>query len=224
MCSPTAIRASHREIRRGRGAPSMGGHDSGEVASRTAADTVFRIIQEECELYGNSLSLVEQAVQQANMDVRRKGMQKGSDMGTTLSIALVHDDTAYVANVGDSRVYWIENGTITQITTDHSLVAKLVATGKLTKEEARNHPQANLLYRAIGIEETVKVDTFRVELKKGGILLLCTDGLWGELTEEEIRSVCDDGKDVKDITSRLAQMANEHGGKDNITAIAVRVG
>jgi PPM family protein phosphatase len=204
-------------------ADGMGGHDSGEVASRTAADTVFRVIQEECELSGNSLSLVERAVRQANMDVRRHGMQMGSDMGTTLSIALVDGDTAYVANVGDSRVYWIENGAITQITTDHSLVAKMVATGKLTKEEARNHPQANLLYRAIGIEEAVKVDTFRIELKKGGTLLLCTDGLWGELTEEEIRSLCDDGKDVKDITSRLAQMANEHGGKDNITAIVVRV-
>jgi protein phosphatase len=144
-------------------------------------------------------------------------------MGTTLSIALVSDAVAYIANVGDSRVYWMENGSISQVTTDHSLVAKLVDAGKLTREEARNHPRANLLYRTIGIDETVKVDTFRVELKKGGTLLLCTDGLWGELSDEEIRSVCSAGKDAKACASRLVRTANDHGGKDNITAVVVRV-
>jgi len=204
-------------------ADGMGGHDSGEVASRIAADAVCRMVQEEHKEYDDLLSLVERAAQQANFDVRQQGARQGSDMGTTLSIALVSHGTAYVANVGDSRVYWMENGAISQVTTDHSLVAKLVDAGKLTKEDARNHPRANLLYRTIGIDEAVKVDTFRVDLKKGGTLLLCTDGLWGELTDEDIRRVCSEERDAKDVASRLVQRANEHGGKDNITAIVVRV-
>lgn len=204
-------------------ADGMGGHDSGEVASRTAADTVCRVVQEEREQSDDLLSLVEGAIGQANAEVRRQGAQKGSDMGTTLCIALVSGDTAYVANVGDSRVYWMENGAISQVTTDHSLVAKLLDAGKLTREEARNHPRANLLYRTIGIDAAVKVDTFRVDLKKGGTLLLCTDGLWGELTDEEIQNVCSTEQNIQNAASRLVQMAKEHGGRDNITAIAARV-
>ncbi len=204
-------------------ADGMGGHDSGEVASRIAADTVCRVVREEHDQNDDLLSLIEGAILQANTEVRKQGEQKGSDMGTTLSVVLVSGDTAYIANVGDSRVYWIENGTISQVTIDHSLVAKLVEAGKLTKEDARNHPQANLLYRTIGVDEAVMVDTFRVDLKKGGTLLLCTDGLWGELTDEEIRGVCSEEKDIEGAASRLVQLANERGGEDNITAIVVRV-
>lgn len=204
-------------------ADGMGGHDCGEVASRTAADTVCKVVQEEHGQHDEPLTLVERAVRQANEEVRRRGAQKGVNMGTTLSVALVSDTNAYIANVGDSRVYWMENGAISQVTTDHSLVAKLVEAGKLTKEEARTHPRANLLYRTIGIDEAVKVDTFRIELKIGGTLLLCTDGLWGELTDEDIRQVCAGEKDVKGAASRLVQLANERGGKDNITAVVVRV-
>ena len=144
-------------------------------------------------------------------------------MGTTLSVALVADDTAYIASVGDSRVYWIENGSITQITEDHSLVAKLVAAGKLTKEDARTHPKSNLLYRTIGTDETVKADTFHVTLNKGGTLLLCTDGLWGELTDANIHQICAGEKNPRTIGDRLVQAANENGGKDNITVVVVKI-
>ncbi len=204
-------------------ADGMGGHDSGEVASKTAADTVSRVVQEEHRNYDDPLMLVEQAVRQANTEVRRMGAKRRSDMGTTLSVAYVADDTAYIANVGDSRVYWMENGSLSQVTTDHSLVAKLVETGKLSPGAARNHPRANLLYRTIGIDEDVKVDTFRVELKFGGTLLLCTDGLWNELTDEDIHDVCAGTADVKGAAERLVRMASERGGRDNITAVVVRV-
>lgn len=204
-------------------ADGMGGHDAGEVASRIAIETVCKVIQENHALSTDHLGLVERAVQEANSEVLQEGGRRKSDMGTTLSVALVENDIVYVANVGDSRVYWIANGSITQITTDHSLVAKLVAAGKLTKEEARNHPKSNLLFRTIGADEIVKVDTARVELKKGGTLLLCTDGLWGEVPDEEIHRVCAEEKNIVPVGARLVGLANENGGKDNITAIVARV-
>lgn len=204
-------------------ADGMGGHDAGEVASRIAVETVCREIEEHVKQNEDPLRLIEHVVQQANSDVKKEGAHRGSNMGTTLSLALVADNTAYIANVGDSRVYWMENGSITQITQDHSLVAKLVAMGKMTKEEARNHPKSNLLYRTIGTDENIKVDTFRVELKKGGNLMLCTDGLWGEVSDEKIHQTVFSGKDARTASEELVRMANAHGGKDNITAIVVKV-
>ncbi|HTF99141.1 MAG TPA: Stp1/IreP family PP2C-type Ser/Thr phosphatase [Nitrospirota bacterium] len=204
-------------------ADGMGGHDAGEVASRIAMDTVCGVIREECSAEADLLNLVERAVQQANRAVQQEALMKGSDMGTTISVALVSDHTAYVANVGDSRVYWIENGFINQITTDHSLVAKLAAAGKLTKEEARTHPKANLLYRTIGSAGRVPVDTFRVPLAKGGTLLLCTDGLWGEVTDSDIHRICVSEKDARAAGIKLTRMANENGGKDNITVVIAKI-
>ena len=204
-------------------ADGMGGHDAGEVASKIAMNTVCRVVQEEHEQSSDLLSLVERAVQQANNEVRQEATRKGSNMGTTLCVALVADDAAFIANVGDSRAYWIEDGSFSQVTTDHSLVAKLVNAGKLTKEEARTHPKANLLFRTIGSDNSVTVDTFRVALNKGGTLLLCTDGLWGEVADDDIRKVCATALDVKAMGNRLVELANEQGGKDNITAVAVKV-
>jgi protein phosphatase len=205
-------------------ADGMGGQDAGEVASKLAVDTVRREVESGIAGHQNDpQKLLECAVQRANAAVACEGASKGSDMGTTLTLALVAQDRAYIANVGDSRTYWMENGSIRQITEDHSLVAKLVSVGKLTREEARTHPQSNLLYRNIGSDGPVKVDTFQVDLRKGGSLLLCTDGLWNEVTDEDIHSVCAAESDTKAACARLIEMANKNGGKDNITAVVVRV-
>lgn len=204
-------------------ADGMGGHDAGEVASKLAVDSVCETVGNSVKQHQDPLKIIEQAVQKANATVIREGTSKGSNMGTTLNAALVDHDTAYIASVGDSRAYWIENGGIRQITEDHSLVAKLVAAGKLSKEEARNHPKSNLLYRTIGSDETVKVDTFQVALKKGGCLLLCSDGLWGEVPDQAIYEVCSSEKNVKSACVRLIRLAKENGGRDNITAIVVKV-
>jgi len=204
-------------------ADGMGGHDAGEVASRLAVETACKEVQDGVQGEYDPQKLLEKAVQRANTEVLREGECKGSNMGTTLTLALMRQDRAYIASVGDSRTYWIENGSIRQITEDHSLVAKLVSAGKLTKEEARNHPKSNLLYRTIGSDENIKVDTFQVDLKRGGSLMLCTDGLWGEVTEEDIHSVCASERDLKAACSRLIQLANDNGGKDNITVVVVRV-
>jgi serine/threonine protein phosphatase PrpC len=204
-------------------ADGMGGHDAGEVASRLAVEIACKVVRDGAQGEYDPQKLLEKAMQSANTEVIREGESKGSDMGTTLTLALMKQDKVYIASVGDSRTYWIENGSIRQITEDHSLVAKLVAAGKLTREEARNHPKSNLLYRTIGSDENVKIDTFQVDLKRGGSLLLCTDGLWGEVTEEDIHNVCASERDLKSVCSRLIQLANENGGKDNITAVTVRV-
>jgi serine/threonine protein phosphatase PrpC len=204
-------------------ADGMGGHDAGEVASRLAVETACKEVQDGAQGEYDPQKLLEKAVQRANTEVIREGESKGYNMGTTLTLALMRQERAFIASVGDSRTYWIDNGSIRQITEDHSLVAKLVSAGKLTREEARNHPKSNLLYRTIGSDENVKVDTFQVDLKRGGSLLLCTDGLWGEVSDEDIHSVCALEMDLKAVCSRLIQLANENGGKDNITAVVVRV-
>jgi len=204
-------------------ADGMGGHDAGEIASRIAVKTVCKELGRHATHNDDPQGLVALVARLANVEVKKEGGLRGSDMGTTLSLVLIDGATAHIANVGDSRVYWNDNGSITQITEDHSLVAKLVSTGKITKAEARNHPKSNLLYRAIGADETVKVDTFTVKLKKGGSLLLCTDGLWGELSDEELHGICSTEKESENICATLLKRANELGGKDNITAVVVKV-
>jgi serine/threonine protein phosphatase PrpC len=204
-------------------ADGMGGHDAGEIASRIAVESACEEVRKGADTDLDRQGLVERAVQRANTEVKREGTFRHSNMGTTISAALVADGIAHIANVGDSRAYWIENGSITQITEDHSLVAKLVAAGKLSREESRGHPRSNILFRTIGSEDRVPVDTFRVALKKGGVLLLCSDGLWGEVSDQAIHRIVSETRDAKTICSRLVQTANENGGKDNITAIVVRV-
>ena len=204
-------------------ADGMGGHDAGEVASRLAVETVCQEVQEGAKGDYDPENLLKQAVQHANAEVIREGANKGYIMGTTLTLALMTRERAYIASVGDSRTYWIENGSIRQITEDHSLVAKLVSAGKLTKEESRTHPKANLLYRTIGTDENVKVDTFKVDLKRGDSLLLCTDGLWGEVTDEDIHRVCSTEEDLTVACTKLIKAANDNGGKDNITAVMVKL-
>ncbi len=204
-------------------ADGMGGHDAGEVASKLAVETVCKEMREGAERQMDPLTLIKHSVLEANRAVIREGVSKGSNMGTTLGVVFVTGESAYIGSVGDSRVYWIESDSIRQVTEDHSLVAKLAAVGKLTKEEVRNHPKSNLLYRTIGSEEELAVDTFQVDVKKGGCLLLCTDGLWGEVTDEDIHRVCVTERNAKSVCARLIQMANENGGKDNITAVMVRM-
>jgi protein phosphatase len=205
-------------------ADGMGGHDAGEVASRIAVETVCQEIDRGMRSQGRALlDLIVHAVQQANSQVHSEGANKGSNMGTTISLALLTGEAASIASVGDSRVYWMENGSLTQITQDHSLVASLVTSGELTKEEARNHPRSNVLYRTVGRPVPIEVDTFRVTLKRGGTLLLCTDGLWGEASDESILRTLVSCPDAQSASEALVDAANVHGGRDNITAVVVRI-
>jgi serine/threonine protein phosphatase PrpC len=204
-------------------ADGMGGHDAGEVASSIAVDAVCSELRKDDGPASDPLELVDRAIRRANSEVKREGTHRGSNMGTTLTVALVADGVACIGSVGDSRAYWIGNDAIRQITEDHSMVAKLVASGKLTQEEARGHPRANLLYRTIGNDDAVIAGLYRVELQKGGTLLLCTDGLWGEVSDEDLHRICAEETRTEVICARLVQLANANGGRDNITAIVVRV-
>ena len=204
-------------------ADGMGGHDAGEVASRLAVETVAGEIRKGSRGKYDPGKLLQQAVQRANLKVLEEGTSKGSNMGTTLTLALVNQDKAYIANVGDSRTYWISDGSIRRITEDHSLVEKLVSVGRLTKEAARNHPKANVLYRNIGSEPALIADIFEIPTESGGKLLLCTDGLWGEVPDEVIYKVAAEEKDARKICIRLIELANQNGGKDNITAVMVKI-
>lgn len=202
-------------------ADGMGGHDAGEVASRIAVETIVSAVRDNQQRKPSAC--IRDAVQRANSAVRSEAVNAGSNMGTTVTAAFVRNGIAHIASVGDSRAYWIANGSITQITKDHSLVAKLHELGRLTPEEARTDPRANLLLRTIGSEDEVAVDTFRLPLAPGGTLLLCTDGLWGEVSDQELKRICIEEEHSEIACARLVQQANGNGGKDNITAIVVKV-
>lgn len=141
-------------------------------------------------------------------------------MGTTMVVATVVGSYAYVANVGDSRLYLAADGTFSQVTQDHSLIMEMVRLGELTMEQARNHPDKNIITRAVGTAETVKVDFFDIRLEPGNQLLMCSDGLSNMVSDEEIFGIIEED-DGKDKAQELIDKANANGGKDNIAVIVV---
>ncbi len=163
------------------------------------------------------------ATQAANRAVYEQRRVAGTDMGTTLVMALFVGANATIANVGDSRAYLLDQDGITQITTDHSLVERLVATGQITPEEARNHPQKNVIYRVIGDKTRVEADLFERRLAPGEALLLCSDGLSGMLPDEQIWHVWRTSTSPQGACDRLVEVANQAGGEDNIAVVIVQV-
>jgi len=144
--------------------------------------------------------------------------------GSTLTMAVVEGPLALIANVGDSRTYLLRDHQLQQITIDHSVVAGLVASGRITLEESYNHPQTGLIYRCLGYMPTVEVDVFRQELQDGDMLLLCTDGLW-EMVRDPRRmvSIIEEAPTLDLAAQQLVDAANAAGGKDNISVVLVRV-
>jgi len=213
-------------------ADGMGGHAAGEAASRMAVESLaermvsevllshVRTVQDEKRDYTEWLRI---AFQQANKVVYDQRMAMGSDMGTTLAAGLVIGDVAYIAHAGDSRAYLVNSEGISQLTTDHSLVERLVAVGKITPEEAKVHPQRNVIYRTVGDKPQLEVDTFEQRLNVGDRLLLCSDGLSGMVEDEEIQRIVMTSLDSQEACSRLVKAANDNGGEDNVTVIVVQV-
>jgi len=210
-------------------ADGMGGHDRGEVASALAIETLFAEagtrydptrefnLQSLKRLLRTSFSL-------ANRSVLECGRENESNMGTTLTTTLVYRGTeALLANVGDTRGYLLREGSLEQITRDHSLVAYLVQMGELTREQARTHPSGNILVRSVGSTDDVDIDIFHVTLNPGDRLLLATDGLWSELPDEEILTLMENHPDPTDACDAMIDAANAEGGKDNITCLVVSV-
>ena len=194
-------------------ADGMGGHRAGEVASATAIDAL-----KTAYLGGGR---IDQAVGAANAAVFAKAAEDAElrGMGTTLTAIALHDSTAELGHVGDSRAYLMRDGAVTQVTEDHSLVEQLVREGRLTPEEAQTHPQRAIITRALGIDRDVAVDTYRIDLKPGDRLMICSDGLTNMLSDDTIAQTLRRHADPQQAADTLVDMANQAGGDDNITVI-----
>lgn len=210
-------------------ADGMGGHEAGEVASQMAVENLCRMARERVaaqrEINIDVLeNVLDEAFQNANNTIKDHSERMGNDMGTTLVCALlVSDREALVANVGDSRGYLMRRGVLHQVTRDHSLVARMVEQKRITAEEARNHPHSNILLRTVGTERNVEIDIFRVELEPGDRLLLCSDGLWGEVEDEELESTMARFEDPRLTCRELIRAAHHGGGRDNITVVVLHI-
>ena len=202
-------------------ADGMGGHNAGDFASGFAVQTLVHTIQEDENQ--NPIKIIRNAVEEANRKVLEESKLhvEMSGMGTTMVLVTIIDDYAYVANVGDSRLYLIEDQ-ILQITKDHSLVQEMVRRGLITKEEAREHPDKNIITRVLGIGPEVEVDFFDIHLKDNSILLLCSDGLSNMVSDEDIWRIANTSRELKEAGMRLVSLANENGGKDNIAVVLVQ--
>lgn len=210
-------------------ADGMGGHNAGEVASSMAVQEVADYIRENTEKLmsddKNVLDLIKKAVLNANDIIYKTSILESNctGMGTTLTMALVKDQTLFVGHVGDSRIYLIRDNEIKKLTEDHSLVAELLKTGSIKPEEANNHPQKNIITRALGTEYSLEVDVFQYELECGDYILICTDGLSNLICENEIMASIDNSKDIDEACEALIGKAKEKGGFDNISVIIIQM-
>ncbi len=204
-------------------ADGMGGHNAGDYASQYTVETMLSVIAEEPDK--NPVKVLRKAIETANSRVRQKASEEEglSGMGTTVVAAVYENGTLEVANVGDSRLYIINiiSGGIRQVTRDHSLVEEMVRMGGIDREQARNHPDKNIITRAIGASKTVEADFFSVDLVQGDIVLMCSDGLTNMLEDEEIRRILVREEDIRSKAMALVDSANESGGKDNIAVILI---
>ena len=204
-------------------ADGMGGHNAGDYASRFCVEFFTEHIRNSD--ITSPIALIEEAITVINDKLYEKSKQQADyeGMGNTFVAATICDNVMYVANIGDSRLYVISNEII-QITEDHSLVQAMVKTGELDKDEAKSHPNKNIITRALGTNETAQPDFFEVELDEGDIVLLCSDGLTNMLNDETIEKIIRENADnLQAATEILVKQANENGGKDNITVIIVKV-
>jgi protein phosphatase len=202
-------------------ADGMGGANAGEIASRTAVEVFAAGLQPgddpESRLAETVATANSQIHRASQSDTARRGM------GTTATAVLVGDGTVAVAHVGDSRAYLLRAGKIAQLTRDHTLVDELVREGRLTPEQAAEHPQRSIITRALGPEPHVEVDTFSEKLEEGDVLLLCSDGLTGMVSDDLILTTVSDSRSLAAAAKSLIRKANEAGGRDNITVVLIRI-
>ena len=201
-------------------ADGMGGHRAGDYASHYTVETLVKDITEDREK--NPIKIIRKAIEEANEKVLEKSLSEEelAGMGTTVVVATVIGHYLYVANVGDSRLYLITDK-IRQITKDHSLVEEMVRIGEINREQARNHPDKNIITRAVGIRKDVRIDFFDMRLEKDDLILMCSDGLSNMLEDEEIERIIKKGGELSEIAGELVRRANQNGGKDNIAVVLI---
>ena len=201
-------------------ADGMGGHKAGDYASRY---TTQRMVASVSRSPGEEpVTILQEAITTANKLLIEEAAEDEAKrgMGTTLVAATILDGKLYVANIGDSRLY-VVGSKIRQITRDHSYVEEMVRIGELDRADARNHPDKNIITRAVGAEDKVEPDFFTVELQEGEIVLMCSDGLTNMLEDEEIRMIISGARDLVEKAESLVEAANANGGRDNISVILI---
>lgn len=204
-------------------ADGMGGHNAGDFASRYCVEEMVRLIGESDEK--TVIGMLDAAISKTNEMLLKQAREQTSleGMGTTLVLATVIDQLLYIANIGDSRLYLV-NDTMKQITEDHSLVEEMVKSGEIKRSEARFHPKKNVITRAVGASSNVIPDYFEVSVKSRDLILLCSDGLSNMVEEEEIYQIIKSNQeDLETAGKELVKKANENGGKDNIAIVLIRL-
>lgn len=201
-------------------ADGMGGHKAGDFASKFTVETLGKSIAGSYKI--GAEQIINSAIQTANHRLMEAALsdKRLEGMGTTLVVATIIEHTLYFANIGDSRLYVI-NEQIRQLSKDHSLVEEMVRLGGINEEEAKHHPDKNIITRAIGAKEPVEIDFFEYQLKRGDVILMCTDGLSNMVEDEEIYHIIRGRRDIVEAAEQLIDTANRNGGKDNIGVVLV---
>lgn len=201
-------------------ADGMGGHKAGDYASRRATELIVEKVKANAET--SPIRVIREAIEAANAEIFSESLScpDYSGMGTTAVVATILDDTLYVGNVGDSRLYIIDRD-ISQVTKDHSLVEEMVRVGQIDRTSARTHPDKNIITRAVGAAQEIKVDFFDLRVKKGDYILMCSDGLTNMVDDESIRMIVEREPDVAAMVCELIKRANDNGGRDNIAVVVI---
>ena len=211
-------------------ADGMGGHQHGEIASGTAVRSLVEFLSE--KLFPPLLGLKTDEQMESLQEILEMGIEKAQKLilrkapggGTTLTTALLIGNKVTIAHIGDSRLYYInKDGNIEVKTRDHSLVNRLIELGEITEEEAAVHPQRNVLYRALGQLDPVEADINTYPYPEEGMVMLCSDGLWGVISDEQLSNIVRSSSDLGTICRRLVQAANDNGGPDNISVVMAKI-
>ncbi len=210
-------------------ADGVGGNNAGEVASRTVVQGIAEYVRtvplDTCETDEAICSYFIDCLATVNDEVYRLGQnhREHRGMATTVVTAYIKGEKAYIMNVGDSRAYLFRDGELEQLTEDHTYVNELLKSGAITCEEAETHSQKHYITRAIGADIFVKSDFYRIPIQEGDILMLCSDGLYGEVEEQKLIEILSKDETMPDICTMLVDAAIEGGGRDNITVVLVKV-
>jgi len=200
-------------------ADGMGGHNAGEIASELAVKSFVYFFKENYEKYDNYLDLLKDCVSYSNSIIYDESHNNEEllNMGTTIVVALVKDNSLYILNVGDSRAYFLNQYGFRQLSKDHSLVNDLLSNGTITEEEARTYIQRNVITRSLGSEENVEPDMIAIDIEENDTVLLCTDGLNTMLEDYEIEAILREEIQIEDKVNKLIDESLKKGGNDNIT-------
>ena len=210
-------------------ADGVGGNNSGELASKTCVDEIANFVENHDLHHLHSDEEIQSYFERCIKDVNFKVLELSQrheenwGMATTVVMACLHDGQLYILNVGDSRAYILRDGVMTQITEDHTYVNSLVKAGLITEREAEQHENRNMITRAVGAEHRIEADFFVVTAAVGDRLLICTDGLHGEVGLDEITEIMCKDETMTDICDELVERAKAKGGNDNITMVVVEV-